>query len=155
MVREWEAQAYDALPLPHVRWAGRTLRRFEFTGDETVLEAGCGTGRDTAALLDLRGAVADVLGEDPDHWDFAGPEETRERLERAGFTDAVARLRPDPARLEEGEQFRAYLATVVLGAHLDRLPPEDHDGFVGDVAAGLGEPVVDYVRLEFSARRAG
>jgi trans-aconitate 2-methyltransferase len=49
----------------------------------------------------------------------------------------------------------AYLATVVLGAYLDRLAPGDRDGFVRDVAARLGEPVVDSVRLEFSALRVG
>lgn len=82
-------------------------------------------------------------------------EETRRRLRAAGFTDVRVDLTPDPARLEAGEQFESYLATVVLGAQLDRLPPSEHGDFVHAVAAELPEPVVDYVRLEFSARRAG
>lgn len=247
MLREWDATTYDSLPLPHLRWGRRTLDRLSFAGHETVLEAGCGTGRDTEALLDavprgqviaidgsarmlerlrarldgrldrveviradlteplpvpapadaafsvatfhwihdhdtlfagiaralrpgapfaadcggrgnvaaVRTAVEDVLGGPTRMWHFAGAEETRERLERAGFTDVEARLVPDPARLEPGEQFHSYLRTVVLGAHLDRIPPAEHEAFVRAVADRLDEPVVDYVRLEFSARRAG
>ena len=51
--REWDARAYDALPLPHEEWGRRTLARLEPAGVRTVLDAGCGTGRDTALLLDL------------------------------------------------------------------------------------------------------
>jgi trans-aconitate 2-methyltransferase len=247
MFQDWNAAAYDALPLPHLRWGRRTLERFDFAGDETVLEAGCGTGRDTEALLDLipkgrviavdgsarmldrlrsrlagrldrvaviqadlaaplpigeradaafsvatfhwihdhdavfrniaralrpgarfaadcggagnvaavRAAIEDVLGERTDVWHFAGIDDTRERLERAGFTDIDVDLVPDPARLEPGEPFLSYLAIVVLGAHLDRMPPAEHGAFVNAVAARLDEPVVDYVRLTFSAKRAG
>jgi trans-aconitate 2-methyltransferase len=50
--REWDAAAYDALPLPHVAWGRRVLDRMGLTGDEAVLDAGCGTGRDAAALLE-------------------------------------------------------------------------------------------------------
>ena len=49
--REWDATAYDSLPLPHVAWGQRVLDRMRLTGDERVLDAGCGTGRDGAALL--------------------------------------------------------------------------------------------------------
>lgn len=49
--REWDATTYDALPLPHVAWGQRVLDRMRITGDERVLDAGCGTGRDGAALL--------------------------------------------------------------------------------------------------------
>jgi trans-aconitate 2-methyltransferase len=247
MLREWDAETYDSLPLPHLRWGTRTLERFSFAGDETVLEAGCGTGRDTEALLGVlprgrviavdgsarmldrlrarladrldrveaiqadltaplpltekadaafsvatfhwihdhdalfaniagalrpgarfaadcggkgnvaavQAAIDDVLGERTDTWNFAGAEETGERLERAGFTDVEVALVPDPARLEPGAQFHSFLATVVLGAHLDRMPPAEHEEFVTAVADRLSEPVVDYVRLVFSSKRAG
>jgi hypothetical protein len=68
--REWDAQAYDALPLPHERWGQQSADR-----------------------------------------------------------------------------------VVVLGGHLDRLPAAEHDAFVAAVADRLDEPVVDYVRLQFAARR--
>jgi hypothetical protein len=35
------------------------------------------------------------------------------------------------------------------------LPPEARDAFVREVADGVGEPVIDYVRLNVTARRAG
>ena len=247
MLREWDATTYDSLPLPHLRWGRRTLGRLSFGGGETVLEAGCGTGRDTEALLDrlprgrvialdgsarmlerlrerladrldrvealqadllkplpvaapadaafsvatfhwihdhdtlfaniaralrpgarfaadcggrgnvaaVRSALEEVLGERTGVWNFAGADETGERLERAGFTDVEVALERDPARLEPGEQFHRYLETVVLGAHLDRLPPAGRRAFVEAVAARLDEPVVDYVRLVFTATRAG
>jgi trans-aconitate 2-methyltransferase len=50
--REWDAAAYDALPLPHLGWGRRTLGRLPLRGDERVMDAGCGTGRDTEGLLD-------------------------------------------------------------------------------------------------------
>ncbi len=49
--REWDASTYDSLPLPHVAWGQRVLDRMKIQGDERVLDAGCGTGRDGAALL--------------------------------------------------------------------------------------------------------
>lgn len=50
--REWDASAYAALTLPHVVWGRGVLDRLvvSLRGDERVLDAGCGTGRDAAAL---------------------------------------------------------------------------------------------------------
>jgi trans-aconitate 2-methyltransferase len=53
MPHEWDAAAYDTLPLPHEQWGRRMLDRLVLTGSETVLDAGCGTGRDTVAMLAL------------------------------------------------------------------------------------------------------
>lgn len=50
--REWDAASYDSLVLPHVEWGQRVLDRMGLRGDELVLDAGCGTGRDAAALLE-------------------------------------------------------------------------------------------------------
>jgi len=49
---EWDAQTYDSLPLPHLGWGQRVLDRMQLAGNERVLDAGCGTGRDGAALLE-------------------------------------------------------------------------------------------------------
>lgn len=64
MTREWDASTYDALPLPHSRWGENTLADLPLSGHETVVDIGCGTGRDTAALLDRlpRGRVIAVDG---------------------------------------------------------------------------------------------
>ncbi|WP_328472008.1 class I SAM-dependent methyltransferase [Streptomyces sp. NBC_00448] len=245
MPREWDARTYDSLPLPHLGWGRRTLARLPLRGDERVLDAGCGTGRDTEGLLDrlpdgrvvamdgsvrmldqlrerlagrldrvevvladltkplpfdgevdavfsvatfhwvedhsalfaslaermrpgarlvsdcggrgniaaVNAAVADVTGTVSDTWEFAGVDDTRERLAAAGFTDIDVRLRPDPARFERGEQLESFLATVILGPRLDAMADADHEPFVQAVAARLEEPVADYVRLEISAVR--
>lgn len=50
MPREWDATTYDALTLPHEQWGRLVLDRMRLVGDERVLDAGCGTGRDAAAL---------------------------------------------------------------------------------------------------------
>jgi trans-aconitate 2-methyltransferase len=245
MPREWDAKTYDSLPLPHLGWGLRTLGRLPLTGDERVLDAGCGTGRDTAGLLErlphgrvvavdgsvrmldrlrerlagrldrvevvcadlteplpfdgevdavfsvaafhwiqdhaalfaalaarmrpggrlvtecggrgniaaVNAAVAEVTGGASDTWEFAGVDDTRDRLAAAGFTDIEVRLRPDPATFEAGAQMEAFLATVILGPRLDAMAEDDHEPFVKAVAARLAEPVVDYVRLEISAVR--
>jgi trans-aconitate 2-methyltransferase len=44
------------------------------------------------------------------------------------------------------------MATIVLGAHLRRLPEADRRSFVRAVIDKLPEPVVEYIRLEIRAR---
>jgi trans-aconitate 2-methyltransferase len=111
----------------------------------------CGGEGNVAQIVS---AIDEVLGESPAIWNFADIAETERRLERAGFTDIDVKLTPDPARLDPGAQFESYMATVVLGAHLQRLPEADRESFVLAVIERLPEPVVDYVRLEIRARRA-
>jgi trans-aconitate 2-methyltransferase len=87
----------------------------------------------------------------PGPWNFAGARETAERLHAAGFTDVWTWLQPWPVRPEDP---RAFFATVILGAHLDRLPEADREPFIDAVMAQMGEPVVvNYVRLNLLARR--
>jgi trans-aconitate 2-methyltransferase len=50
--REWDAEVYDRVADPQFEWAQEVLERLELRGDETVLDAGCGSGRVTALLLD-------------------------------------------------------------------------------------------------------
>jgi trans-aconitate 2-methyltransferase len=82
-------------------------------------------------------------------WNYAGPEETAERLERAGFADVRTWLQPKHVEPE-----RAFVKTVCLVRHLDPLPEGLRDAFVDRVVERAGDPVVlEYVRLNMTARR--
>jgi trans-aconitate 2-methyltransferase len=246
----WDADAYDGLPLPHERWGRRTLERLMLTGSETVLDAGCGTGRDTVALLDLlpagrvvavdasaamlaklrerlarrvpdrlgrvqivnadlaeplelagtvdavfsvaafhwvldhralfghlghvlrpggqlvfecggagnlaavQAALEQVLGDVPAVWNCPGAETTAALLRAAGFAGAEAALVPAPVRFHDPEVLHKYLETMLLAMRLDRFYPGEPGAFACAVAACLPEPVLDFVRLTVTARRA-
>lgn len=244
--REWDGSSYDRVSATMEALGRDVLGRLELRGDELVLDAGCGSGRITEALLErlpegrviavdqsesmieaagrrldgraelrvldlleleldepadailstatfhwigdhprlferLRGALRpggrlaaqcggrgniDVLRAGAravcervpyaEHfegwqtpWNYAGPEETRERLLAAGFSSAECWLTPAP---REPEQPREFLATIVLGPHVQRLPEALREHFMDEVLAELGEPVVvDYIRLNIDA----
>ncbi len=245
--RDWDARTYDRIADPMARWGTAVLGRLPLVGSETVLDAGCGSGRVTEQLaerlpdgqviaLDGSPAMVDAARERlarfgdrveyvvadlgsplpipdgsldavlstatfhwvPDHdalfrhlaaatrpggwlvaqcggvgniasiqrvlatigdgWQgavhFETALDTTRRLDAAGYVDIECWLSDEPTRFEAGAPFETYLRTVVLGAHLERLPPEDHDAFVRAVASGVGEPVIDYVRLNVVARRS-
>jgi trans-aconitate 2-methyltransferase len=244
--RDWDASTYERVSNPQVEWARAVLGRLSLEGDETVLDAGCGTGRVTRLLLERlpRGHVIAVdsapsmvetareaLGERatvilsdlaeleldqpvdaafsnavfhwiPDHdrlfaalhaamrpaaplvaqcggrgnverfhdtvkevateapfaehfagwggpWNYAGPEETAARLERAGFEEVEAWLEPWPITPPEP---REYMRSVCLGHHLERLPEDLRAAFT-DAVAERANPELDYVRLNITARR--
>ncbi|HEX6391043.1 MAG TPA: class I SAM-dependent methyltransferase [Solirubrobacteraceae bacterium] len=246
--REWDGKTYDRISAPMEQMGLAVLDRLPLTGDETVLDAGCGSGRVTEALIerlpngrvigvdgsaamiaaarerlgpavDLR--VQDLLALDvepvdailstatfhwiKDHdalfrrlygvlrpggrlvaqcggegqaaavhaaaeevgarepyassfagwvgpWHFADAESTERRLRAAGFTQARAWLQVVPMETPDGEE---WLRTIMLGTHLERLPADLRDGFVGEVGAILGvDPLrLDYVRLNIDAAR--
>jgi len=55
MLREWNSQEYHRLSDPQYGWGMKVLRRlqsFPLRSDIRILDAGCGTGRVTAGLLD-------------------------------------------------------------------------------------------------------
>jgi trans-aconitate 2-methyltransferase len=52
MSRDWDAASYDRVSNPQVEMAQAVLERLPLRGDETVLDAGCGSGRVTAMLLE-------------------------------------------------------------------------------------------------------
>jgi trans-aconitate 2-methyltransferase len=238
---DWDATSYDQLPIPMTGWGLAVLDRLKLRGDETVLDAGCGTGRVTEALRErlpqghvialdaspsMLAQARERLGDDrvsclphdlleplpidpvdailstatfhwvPDHDQlfanlaavlapggplvaqcggsgnianvtgalealgipsgnrvFATPDATRERLERAGFTDIKCWLVEETTPLPSDE-FERYLATVCLGGILAETPEADRSGLVHTVAETMGEPRIDYVRLNIDAHRA-
>ena len=258
MAREWNAVAYEGLSSPQTRWGAEFLGRLELGGDESAIDAGCGTGKVTGLLMERlpRGRVLAVDGsramveaarerfageprvrvehqdllelevEEPvelvfstatfhwikDHdrlfdrlaralkpggrlaaqcggegnisratratrevmdqgrfrpffegWDddknYAGAGETRERLEAAGFEGVETWLHEEPTRFGSAGELARFLATVVLGGHLQRLPEEEREPFAGAVAGEIvavdGDPLLDYVRLNMTATRSG
>ena len=56
------------------------------------------------------------------------------------------------------DELARFLATVVLGGHLERLPEGERELFTAAVAEEItavdGSPLLDYVRLNIDARRA-
>jgi trans-aconitate 2-methyltransferase len=247
MSRDWDAATYHRVSGPQVEMAGALLDRLDLRGDETVLDAGCGSGRVTAMLLErlprgrvvavdqapsmveharealpaeratvLRAELTELVLDSPvdavfsnavfhwvpDHdrlfsrlfaalrpggrlvaqcggegnvarfhaaareaaakepfarwfadwegpWNFAGPEETAGRLERAGFEAVEAWLEPYPVVPDDPGN---YLRTVCLGYHLERLPEELRDAYV-EAVLRRADPELDYVRLNVTARR--
>jgi trans-aconitate 2-methyltransferase len=249
-MRTWDGGSYDRISGPMEALGREVLARLELRGDEVVLDAGCGSGRITQALIerlpqgmviavDASSSMADAarmrLGVQPggrvairvldlldlelgepvdavfstatfhwiaDHdrlfrrlhsalrpggrlvaqcggegnidvlrgranavlagypyaehfadwqppWNYAGPKETERHLLDAGFTAAECWLQPAP---KQPEQPREFLATIVLGPHVQHLPESLREQFLDDVLAEVGEPViVDYVRLNIDA----
>ena len=62
--RDWDAGTYHRVSVPHEEWARSVLDRLPLQGDETVLDAGCGSGRVTGLLIERlpRGRVVAVDG---------------------------------------------------------------------------------------------
>jgi trans-aconitate 2-methyltransferase len=243
---QWDGASYDRISGPQLALGRGVLERLPLEGTETVLDAGCGSGRVTEALLaklphghviavdqsasmvaaararlgdradvrqadllelDLEEPVQAILSTATFHWiadhdrlfarlratlapggrlvaqcggqgnidqlrsvayaildrepyaahfgdwqapwNYAPPDPTRERLLRAGFAEADCWLEPSP---QQPEHPREYLATIVLGPHVEHLPPALREPFIDDVLAALGEPVVvDYVRLNIDS----
>jgi trans-aconitate 2-methyltransferase len=50
--RDWDAATYHRVSTPQLEWAREVLERLPLRGDETVLDAGCGSGRVTELLLE-------------------------------------------------------------------------------------------------------
>ncbi|MDA0183350.1 methyltransferase domain-containing protein [Solirubrobacter phytolaccae] len=242
--REWNAASYDRMSDPQLAMARDVIDRLDLRGDERVLDAGCGSGRVTEALLERvpNGTVIAVDGSQamvdqarerlgdrveafavdlldltvtqpfdailstatfhwigdherlftrlhdalrpggrlavqcggagnianvqvaidavdhpalrgwPGPWNFAAPEETTQRLARAGFTDIWTWLQPWPV---DPPDPREYFTTVILGSHLERLSEDERAPFVDAVLEKMDAPVrANYVRLNLLARRA-
>ncbi len=114
------------------------------------LVAQCGGAGNVASIMAILATIGDGW---PGPVHFETPEATAARLDAAGFTDIHCWLAPEPLTLERGEPLETYLATVVLGAHVDRLPEAERAPFVREVAVRMASPTLDYVRLNIDAVR--
>jgi trans-aconitate 2-methyltransferase len=124
--REWDAPTYDRVANPQAGWGAAVLDRLPLTGNERVLDAGCGSGRVTEMLLSRlpRGRVVALDAS------AAMLEEARRRL--ADHADRVEFVQADLARpLPIGDPVDAILSTATF--HW----VTDHDALFRNLAAVL------------------
>jgi trans-aconitate methyltransferase len=95
-----------------------------------TLVAQCGGGPNLAQFLGRAGALLATAPYVPffagwsGPWQFAGVATTAERLREAGFVDVETDLEPAPTVLPGAGDYRAFVSTVILRSHLERLPDE-------------------------------
>ena len=128
------------------------------------LVAQCGGGPNLARLIErthtlMRGPrFAPMFGDWSDPWNFATVDETRRRLERAGFETIDVSLEPAPTRMAGAADFSDFISCVCVRHHIDRLPAAERPHFVAALAeqAAADDPpfTLDYWRLNISARKA-
>jgi len=109
--RDWDAATYDRVADPQTRWGAAVLERLSLVGDETVLDAGCGSGRVTELLLE-RVPHGRVIALDASR---AMVEEARRRL--APFDGRVDFVVADLSRsfsLPDGKPVDAILSTATF-----------------------------------------
>jgi len=120
--REWDAETYDTVSDPQFEWGMEVLGRLELRGDESAIDAGCGSGRITAELLE-RIPDGELLAVDGSEAMIA---KARERLgERASYLVA------DLAGLEVDEPADLVFSTATF----HWIP--DHDALFRRLRAAL------------------
>ncbi len=118
-------------------------------GGQLVAQCG-GAGNLDTVVTALRDLGADPFSAKV----FATPEQTRDRLVAAGFTDAECWLDEAPTPFEDGSQLETFLRTCALRDHVASMSEPDASRFAHDVVTRLPELALDYVRLNIMARRA-
>jgi trans-aconitate 2-methyltransferase len=109
-VTDWDAATYDRVAAPQEEWGLKVIDRLELRGDETVLDAGCGSGRLTRHLLE-RLPRGKVIGVD------AAPSMIAKARENLG--DAVELVNADLLDLDLDEQVDAVLSGATFHWVLD------------------------------------
>ena len=122
--RDWDAATYQRVALPHEDWARAVLDRLDLEGGEAVLDAGCGSGRTTAIVIERlpRGRVVAVDGSP------SMVEKVKEVLRPQD--EAIV---SDLTRLELDEPVDAVFSTAVFHWILD------HDALFARMRAALRE----------------
>jgi trans-aconitate 2-methyltransferase len=120
--REWDADTYDAISDPQFEWGTEVLGRLELEGDESAIDAGCGSGKVTERLLERlpHGRLLAVDGSE------AMVAKAKERLgERAAYLVA------DLSELEVEQPVDLIFSTATFHWILD------HDRLFGRLRAAL------------------
>jgi trans-aconitate 2-methyltransferase len=110
---DWNASAYHRVSTPQTAWGLEVLERLRLSGRETVLDAGCGTGRLTRVLAERlpEGHVV-ALDASKDMLRVAG-------LELASFGGRVELVQAALPELPLGAPLDAILSTATLHWVLD------------------------------------
>ena len=119
---DWDAATYDRVAAPQESWGLRVIDRLELSGDETVLDAGCGSGRLTRHLVE-RLPNGRVIGVD------ASPSMIAKAREQLG--DSVELINANLLDLVLDEEVDAVLS----GATFHWVP--DHDRLFARLHAAL------------------
>jgi trans-aconitate 2-methyltransferase len=104
---DWDAETYDRVANPQEEWGRQVLARLELRGDETVLDAGCGSGRVTRLLLE-RLPAGRVIGVD------ASPSMVAKAREWLADDDRVELRVADLAELELAEPVDAIFSNATF-----------------------------------------
>ena len=123
---DWDAAKYHRVAAPQEAWAREILDRLPLSGDETVLDAGCGSGRVTRLLLE-RLPHGRVVGVD------ASPAMVELAQATLGGDERVALSCQDLLELHLGEPVDAVFSCAVFH-HIG-----DHERLFARVRAALRE----------------
>lgn len=98
------------------------------------------------------------IGDWPGPWHFADGPTSEARMTAAGFVNVSAETFAAPVEMEDAATYREFLATVVFGTHLNRLPDETLRNRFLDAMVEAGandEPpfLLDYWRLNLVGQR--
>ena len=90
-------------------------------------------------------------------WEYPGPELMAERLRKAGFIQVETGLEEAPVHLPDEQNYREFVAAVIVHPFLPRMPQERGKIFMDELAAAAAKDdppyTLDYWRLNMSARK--
>jgi trans-aconitate 2-methyltransferase len=105
----WDASSYDQQPLPHKGWGAKVLARTRLTAGESIVDAGCGTGRDAELAVALAATLADDAGVEPGAVTLLDADPSMVASARQRFAAAPERVRP---RIEQVDLLEKWPVTA-------------------------------------------